>query len=88
MAKFRKKPVVIEAVQWNGQEIPGYRRTSERRYHDGSDTEFGGDWLLIPTLEGDHYADLGDFIITGVRGEKYPCKAEIFHLTYEPVEEA
>ena len=61
MAKYRKKPVVIDAYQ-----------TSERE--------------LIHTLEGDMVADPGDWIITGVKGEKYPVKDEIFKLTYEPVQ--
>lgn len=42
---------------------------------------------IIPTLEGDHLASVGDYIITGVQGEQYPCKPDIFHATYEPVEE-
>ena len=44
------------------------------------------DALLIHTLEGDHRADIGDWIIRGVKGEFYPCKPEIFALTYEAVE--
>lgn len=42
---------------------------------------------LIKTLEGDMWVDVGDYIITGVKGELYPCKPDIFHKTYEPVEE-
>ena len=60
MAKFRKKPVVIEAYQ--------------------TDKE-----LFIETLEGTMKADPGDWIITGVNGEQYPCKPGIFEKTYEPV---
>lgn len=59
--KFRKKPVVIDAVQ--------------------TDVE-----LKIPTLEGEMTASPGDWIITGVKGERYPCKPEIFALTYEVAE--
>jgi len=62
MAKFRKKPVVIEAFQ-----------ATERQ--------------VIHTLEGDMVAEIGDWIITGVKGEIYPCKPDIFELTYDPVEE-
>ena len=61
MAKYRKKPVVIEAYQ--------------------TDKE-----MDIPTLEGVMHADIGDWIITGVKGEKYPCKPDVFVQTYELVE--
>lgn len=43
--------------------------------------------LRIETLEGTMYAEPGDWIITGVKGERYPCKDDIFHATYEPIEE-
>lgn len=62
MAKFRKKPVVIDAYQ----------------------TEVT---VEIQTLEGTMRADPGDWIITGVNGEQYPCKPDIFEKTYERVEE-
>lgn len=62
MAKYRKKPIVIEAYQ--------------------TDKE-----MIIHTLEGDMKASVGDYIITGLRGEKYPCKPDIFNKTYEKVEE-
>lgn len=62
MAKFRKKPVVIEAFQTDVL-------------------------MVIHTLEGDMKAEPGDWIITGVKGEQYPCKDDIFRKTYEPVEE-
>lgn len=44
-----------------------------------------GDHLVIKTLEGDHRADIGDYIIQGVKGELYPCKPDIFEMTYEEV---
>ena len=62
MAKYRKKPVVIEAYQ--------------------TDKE-----LDIETLEGIMHASIGDFIITGVHGEQYPCKPDIFYETYDFIEE-
>lgn len=62
MAKYRKKPVVIEAEQ--------------------TDKE-----IIIHTLEGDMKANIGDYIITGVNGEKYPCKPDIFQKTYEKIKE-
>lgn len=42
---------------------------------------------VIPTLEGHMYASVGDYIITGIHGERYPCKPDIFHATYEAVDE-
>ena len=45
-----------------------------------------GYYITIPTLEGNHRADEGDWIITGVKGKVYPCKPDIFEMTYEPVE--
>lgn len=83
--KFRKKPVVIEAAQWfkMGDHpavlIAPLDPFSEFRlgYHG---------W--IQTLEGGHVVTPGDWIITGVKGEHYPCKPDIFEQTYEPVEES
>jgi hypothetical protein len=84
--KFRKKPVVIEAVQYRG-----------RKYRDEI-IAFGADclpenWmdrtdetLFVKTLEGGHIANPGDWIIKGVKGEFYPCKPDIFAATYEPAE--
>lgn len=82
MAKFRKKPVVIEAVQfWYGEpEIEGVT------YPPISGNAYVGD-AYIETLEGRMTISNGDWIITGIKGEKYPCKADIFAATYEPVEE-
>jgi hypothetical protein len=84
---YRKKPVVIEAVQYTGlnaaevlfwvgasQDEPGPRKAYL--------TDAGE--FIIPTLEGDHRADAGDWIIRGVKGEHYPCKPDIFAATYEP----
>jgi hypothetical protein len=73
MTKYRKKPVVIEAVQWfKVGDHPAV-------YLDGMGTP------IISTLEGPHIVTAGDYIITGVKGEHYPCKPDIFELTYEPV---
>jgi hypothetical protein len=60
VAKYRKKPVVIDAYQVDEE-------------------------VIIHTLEGDMRADAGDYIITGVKGEKYPCKPDIFKATYDKV---
>lgn len=79
--KFRKKPVIIEAIQWNGEnlsEIDEFTK-NEVKNHESV--------LIIPTLEGDMYASLNDYIIKGVNGEFYPCKPDIFDKTYEEVTE-
>ena len=78
--KFRKKPVVIEASQWfkHGDHPAVYVPTNLPDRVEG----FG--WC--PTLEGGHIVTPGDWIITGVKGEHYPCKPDIFEATYEPAE--
>lgn len=99
--KYRKKPVVIDAVQWTG--------TNHREMFDFltngncpeeyitsdlpivSDNFYIDKWkvpggLVIKTLEGEHLANIGDYIIRGVCGEFYPCKPDIFRKTYEEVE--
>jgi hypothetical protein len=85
MPKYRKIPVVIEAVQWDGTETAWAQicafATSCVVQKDSS----GG--LLIGTLEGAMRADLGDYVILGVKNEMYPCKPDIFKLTYEAVTE-
>lgn len=78
--KFRKKPVTIEAIQWNGENL------SEINEFTKNEVENHESVLIIPTLEGDMYASLNDYIIKGVKGEFYPCKPNIFLATYEEVE--
>lgn len=77
--KYRKKPVVIEAVQWFKH---GDHAQVEHIPYDSDDRGHG--W--IKTLEGGHIVSPGDWIIRGVRGEFYPCKPDIFDATYEPAE--
>jgi len=94
MAKYRKKPVVIEAVQWDGEyygemfEFLG-GNPDDKISPDGRtftiDHTKGPGGLIIKTLEGEHFASIGDFIIKGVNGEYYPCKPDIFEKTYEAV---
>lgn len=84
MPKFRKKPVVVEAVLFRSGEQPSELAAdvvADRiRYpEDGT--------MLIDTLEGVMIARPGDWIIRGVKGELYPCKPDIFAATYEPVKE-
>jgi DMSO/TMAO reductase YedYZ molybdopterin-dependent catalytic subunit len=90
MAFFRKKPVVIEAVQWTGYNLrevialvglhPSARKWSWSEY-EAVVREQG---LKLFTLEGRMSASLGDWVIKGVKGEAYACKPDIFAATYEP----
>jgi len=96
--KYRKKPVVIDAVKWTGENhremfdfLTNYEKkdwslesVGENFYIDHDKVKGG---LIIKTLEGEHIASIGDYIIKGVHGEFYPCKPEIFEKTYDPVEE-
>lgn len=82
--KFRKKPVVIEAIQFTGSnpaEICRFMGAGEW------EEDFLDAGLEIKTLEGTMKASPGDWIIRGVAGEYYPCKPDIFAATYEPVTE-
>lgn len=95
MAKFRKKPVVIEAVQFWPDMRPypeGVDVLVAGPYHpavERGEMEVGDfDLATIKTLEGTMEVKPGDWVITGVAGEKYPCKPEIFEATYEPAEES
>ena len=91
--KYRKKPVVVEVVQWTGlnlEEIKSF--VGESLQYDIIDSawEVGKGTphinMIIKTLEGNHICTKGDFIIKGVKGEFYPCKPDIFEKTYEMVE--
>lgn len=85
MAKFRKKPVEIEARQWNGQTW-GATADALREWCDGEyELKEPNAQLAIPTLEGRMIASPNDWIIRGVQGEFYPCKPDIFQQTYELV---
>jgi len=82
--EYRKKPVVIKAVQYDGNfrclDIFGI---SEVWNFIVSKDEKGNQCIKIPTLEGEMTALIGDYIIRGVKGEFYPCKPDIFEMTYE-----
>lgn len=83
---YRKKPVVIEAMQWTGdnrKEIFDFCSMSYINYEIGSDVPT----LKIQTLEGPMTASIGDYIIKGIQGEFYPCKPDIFLQTYDKVTE-
>ncbi len=82
--KYRKKPVVIEAIQFTGRNdaeclafCPIARDPVDRKAN-----------LIIPTLEGEMLVSVGDWIIRGVKGEFYPCKPDIFEATYEEAQSA
>lgn len=77
--KYRKKPVTIEAIQWNGGNLSEIRDFMRRT------VVANGLVLIIPTLEGNMHASLNDYIIKGINGEFYPCKPDIFAKTYEEV---
>ena len=80
MAKYRKKPVVIEAVQF----LPGHNDEEVLHFLTGCPGwQMSGRAIVIPTLEGNHLAQPGSWIIKGVQGEFYPCKPDIFEATYE-----
>lgn len=89
MAKYRKKPVIIEAFLYDGDlmnrkgkyYVPDW---AVKAYQEGT-MFFRGPELYIKTLEGEHHASVGDYIIQGVQGEIYPCKPDIFETTYEKV---
>jgi len=85
MAKYRKKPVVIDAVLWTGENADEIRSFTGNgaisiQYLDEPPT------LHVHTLEGAMKANAGDYIIKGVKGEFYPCKPDIFEATYEKVD--
>lgn len=82
--KYRKKPVVIEAIQYDGTFPLAFLNGDERVRKA---VAYGGDAIEIVTLEGTMTAQIGDWIIRGVKGELYPCKPDIFEATYEDVSE-
>lgn len=90
--KFRKKPVVIEAVRFDDAFVDGDvpEWMADAVFVDETVVSFEDpnrlDTLLVTTLEGVMRAEWGDWIIRGVKGELYPCKPDIFEATYEAVE--
>lgn len=93
MPKFRKKPVVIEAVQWDGknwddvmnfmQEFHG----NKLNYENAEEAAIKSGNLFIQTNEGVMTASTNDWVIKGIKGEFYPCKPDIFESTYDLVSE-
>ncbi len=90
MAKYRKKPVVIEAEVYKPGMEDGFEPHREKCEPGCQDSCYycPNYKPYIDTLEGKHYISPGDYIITGVENERYPCKPSVFAKTYEPAEEA
>lgn len=80
MAKYRKKPVVIDAEVYRPGLEDGFDIKHPEEQHLADKIPY------INTLEGKHYISPGDYIITGIKGERYPCKPDIFEKTYELVD--
>lgn len=82
--KYRKKPVIIEAEQW-------FMNSHEGVFNDQSEllkrVYRCGSYYYIDTLEGRHKVTDKDWIIRGIKGETYPCKPDVFEMTYEKVED-
>ena len=81
--KFKKKPVVVEAEQWLGtkQSWDRIMQLADIKWEPG---EIGANTFFIETLEGRMKVSKNDWVIKGIKGEVYPCKPDIFDLTYEP----
>ena len=95
--KYVKKPVTVEAIQWTGEnqrdmydfltnyeKVDDYMTSSGENFYIDHYKVKGG--LIIKTLEGEHIANIGDYIIKGIKGEFYPCKPDIFEETYYAVD--
>jgi hypothetical protein len=78
--KYHKKPVEIEALQWT-------KNHEEMEAFVGAHADVGLDYVWIRTLEGVMTANVGDYVIKGIKSEFYPCKPDIFEATYEKVTE-
>lgn len=93
--KYRKKPVVIEAILLttdNYDEVCDFIASTPAKVNERAIPTPDGGWthtydgVVIRTLEGDMLASMGDYIIKGVKGEFYPCKPDVFEQTYEKAE--
>ena len=91
MANYKKKPVIIEAQQWDGEPNLWLNKDKNKLLIEGYETGNmiipTNDTLMIKTLEGNYKAVKGDYIIKGVKGEFYHCKHDIFEMTYDLIEE-
>ena len=92
--KYRKKPVVIEAITF--EEFIEYGKAHADNFNNGMPwffeykghpvTHKNDECYIIPTLEGEYEFTPNDMLITGIKGEIYPCKKDIFEATYEPAD--
>ena len=85
--KYRKKPIVIEAIQCAGtwEQAAEIKKFAGDSYLEINDLDFKRTYVYLKTLEGEHIVSPKDYIIKGVKGEIYPCKPDIFEMTYEMV---
>lgn len=85
MKRYRKKPIEVEALQWNGDNGDAIERWCPHAsvIWSGASQRLV---IIVSTLEGDMKANIGDYIVKGVEGEFYPCRGDIFEKTYEAVE--
>lgn len=77
--KYREKPVTIEAIQWNGENLSEIDKFTQGKVKKHESV------LIVPARYGEMYASLNDYIIKEVNGNLYPCKSDIFAKTYEEV---
>jgi hypothetical protein len=88
--RYRKKPVVIEAMRFTGLDsylaIVDWMKASGDTHALAGEVRYTTPIMLVQTLEGAMAANPGDWIIRGVKGEFYPCKPDIFEATYEPAD--
>ena len=80
--KYRKKPIIVEAVVWTGNNIDEIKELAKNAVEH---IIFVNNNLYIETLEGNMNVSVGDYVIKGIAGEFYPCKPDIFKKTYETI---
>lgn len=88
--RYRKKPLEIEAIQWTGNNTNQIKEFSQNNVYIKEPLDFDGKsmgFLIIATGDARYTANIGDYIIKGINNELYVCKNDIFHITYELVEE-
>ena len=76
---YKKKPVIVAAIKWDGSNLQEINTFTDNKVMMKNNT------LIIPTLEGTMAAEVGSYIIKGVKGEYYPCRGDIFEDTYEEI---
>lgn len=84
--RYRKKLVVVDAWQFNGEGFYDWPEWLRQKGFNICSSNIHNGFLVISTLEGEMRCSKGDWIIRGIKGEIYPCKPDIFELTYEAIE--